>query len=375
MSKKYFNYKKWAIAVIIIGIAIRFILASVYTVAGDACWQLSASRFIAENKRFPLFEPLGRDEPFWPPPLFHIIAAFLYSVFSIFGANAAEFGMKMLSPALGSLTLVFVYLISKRLFSHKIAFYSIVFTAFIPMFMDYNIFSYIDGIITFFAVLSIYFALNGKYIKSSIAAGLAALTKYNGIFVVPLLIYIAYKSTKKRDLLLKKILLIIIIPAIIASPWFLRNYFNFGNPFWPFMNFIFNGLGTSAFDSADLQAFNFANILSINSIIFPYLAIFGVPDGNYANIFFFNIPNIRLLFAFWLLGTIFFLLPLAKSCYIKDKAKRNILLVWILSYAFVVLMYIGNVGWTAGRFFMPAIPALGMFMETALPISILKALY
>ena len=78
-------YRRLTFIIIVIGIILRFILALIYTVSGDACWQLSASRFLAENKKFPLFEPLGRQEPFWAPPFFHILAAFVYSVFMAIG--------------------------------------------------------------------------------------------------------------------------------------------------------------------------------------------------------------------------------------------------------------------------------------------------
>ena len=132
MSKKQnnnnkFNYKKLTFIIIAAGILLRFFLASISSASGDACWQLSASRFIAENKRFPLYEPLGRSEPFWAPPLFHVMAATLYSAFGLLGPNAADFAMRMLSPLLGSLTLVISYLISKKLFDEKAALYSMIF--------------------------------------------------------------------------------------------------------------------------------------------------------------------------------------------------------------------------------------------------------
>lgn len=355
-----FNYRKLTLAVIIIGILLRFSLASIYHVSGDACWQLSASRFIAENNKLPLFEEFGRNEPFWAPPLFHFMAAFVYTIFGYFGNNAAEFAVKMISPLLGALTLIFAYLINKKLFNEKITFYSMLFTTFIPMMIDYHVFSYIDGPVTFFVALSVYFALDGKYIKSSVAAGLAAVTKYNGIFILPLLIYIAYKNTENKKDLYKKILAIILIPIIIATPWFIRNYINLGNPFWPFLSFAFKGIETSAFESAEVGSFSLANIFSPKTITFTYLAIFGVPDGNYKNIFFFDFPYIKIFFAIWILGTLFFVIPFAKSFSIKDKAKKRILLIWIALFLIVLLLYIGNASWTAGRFFMPAIPALGM---------------
>ncbi len=360
------KYKKLTFIIIAIGILLRFALASISSVSGDACWQLSASRFIAENKRFPLYEPLGRDEPFWAPPLFHIMAAVLYSAFGLIGSGAADFAMRMLSPLLGSLTLVLAYLISKKLFDEKTAFHSMLFTAFIPISIDYNVFSYVDGAVAFFVALSVYFALDDKYIKSSVSAGLAGLAKYNGMFVLPLIVYIACKRTKDKKSMIKKMLVIFLIPVAIASPWLVRNYIDFGNPFWPFLNFMFNGMKTTAFESANLQAFKLGNIFSVNSIIFTYLAMFGVPDGDYRNLFFFSIPHINFLVGIWLFGTIIFILPFMKSFAIKDKLKGRILLIWILSYVAVLLLYIANAAWTATRFFLPAIPALGMLYGVGL---------
>lgn len=365
-------YRKWTFIIIIAGIILRFGMAFAYTVAGDACWQFSAARFLAENGHFPLFEPLGRQEPFWPPPLFHIMAAFLYKIFGAF--NAAEFGMKMLSPLMGALTLIVVYLISRKLFDEKITFYSMLFAAFIPILMDYSIFGYIDGTITFFTALSIYFALDGKYIKSAVSAGLCALTKYNGIFVLPLLLYISYKNTKQKKQLAKKILAILIIPAIMASPWLLRNYIHFNNPFWPFMNFAFHGMKTGDFEGADFHTFEaleLSRIFDIRTITFTYLAIFGVPDGDYNNIFFFDIPHIGILLAVWLLGTLVFMLPFAKS-FPLSKTARNMLLLWILPYMAVSLLYIANVSYVATRFFLPAVPALAMLYGIGFSRIILK---
>ncbi len=356
-------YRKWTFIIIIIGIILRFGLALPYAVSGDACWQFSAARFLADNGHFPLFEPLGRQEPFWPPPLFHIMAAFMYSAFGFFWHNAGEFGMKMLSPLLGSFTLVFVYLINRKLFDEKVAFYSMLFTAFIPIFIDYHVFGYIDGAITLFTVMSIYFALDGRYIKSAVAAGLCAMTKYNGIFILPLLLYITYKKTKNNKAFLKKVFVIFAILLVMAAPWFARNYIHFGNPFWPFMNFMFGGIKTGSFESADFhtfEAFSPLNIFDIRTVTFTYLAIFGVPDGDYRNISFFSLPYMNFLFPAWLIGTLIFILPFAKGFSIGDKTKRNILLIWFLSYLAVMLLYIINVSYVATRFLLPAIPVLGM---------------
>src|SRR3989338_107601 len=102
---KKMEYKKLIFAVIVIGVIVRFALAALSQVSGDACWHLSIARFIWENYKLPLFENLGRDSVFSRGPLFHIIAAVFFNVFGIFGYGAASFGMKMVPPLFGGLTL------------------------------------------------------------------------------------------------------------------------------------------------------------------------------------------------------------------------------------------------------------------------------
>jgi len=176
LLKKFKNlnkYTKLAILIITIGILLRFSLASVYHPSGDACWHFSVARFIADEGRIPLFEQFGRDEPFWAPPVFHLILAFFYKSFSIFSQNIAEFSMKMVSPLFSSLTLIISYLITKELFSKKTALYSLIFLTFIPLSMDYGIFGYVDSTLSFFVVLSVYFMLKNKLISSALCFGLA----------------------------------------------------------------------------------------------------------------------------------------------------------------------------------------------------------
>ena len=105
--KELGKYEKFALLVIILAIVLRFSLASIHHVSGDACWILSVSRFVGENYSIPLFENLGRDSVFSRPPLFHIIAGAFYNIFGIFGL--AAFGLKMVSPLSGSITLILFY--------------------------------------------------------------------------------------------------------------------------------------------------------------------------------------------------------------------------------------------------------------------------
>ena len=102
MPNKSNIYAKLTIFIIVIGVIIRFGLAIPYHISGDACWHATNSKFIAENLKMPLYEPLGRDQPFWSPPLFNIISAAFYGIFGVFGASASELGLKLVSPIFSS---------------------------------------------------------------------------------------------------------------------------------------------------------------------------------------------------------------------------------------------------------------------------------
>ena len=173
------RYTKYSIIIFILFSLIVLSLASVYHVSGDGCWYMPVGKFMAEHGKFPLFEPLGRDEPFWSPPLYHIFVAILYYTFNLFNHNTANFAVKFVSPVFGILSLIFSFVTIKKMTNPKIAFYSTMFLAFVPIFMDYSTISYVESMLVFFVVLSVYFLINGKIVLSGVAVGLSVLTKYN----------------------------------------------------------------------------------------------------------------------------------------------------------------------------------------------------
>lgn len=359
--KELDKYAKLSIIIILIGVIIRFYLAAIHQVSGDACWQLSNARFIAENLKLPLFEQFGRDEPFWAPPLFHIVSAFAYIVFNAFGQNAAEFAVKLITPIFGSLTLIFSFLVSKKLFNEKTAFYSVIFLAFIPLSLNYSIFSYVEGLLTLLSVLSVYFALNNKVFISAITAGLAILTKYNGIFILPVLFYIIYINNRKnKQLLYKNLLLLSIISIAIGSIWFVRNWIYLGNPVWPFLRDFFGGYETTTSLQSTFGHLNLLNIFNFKAMTPIYLGFFGIPDGNINALYFYNMPNIKLLFLLWLLATIIFSIPIAMGIFSKRLKHKNLLFVWVGSFIALILLYVANASWSVSRFMLPAFPAIAL---------------
>jgi len=348
------NYTKLAILVIIVGILIRFILVIPYHVAGDACWYLSAARFMAENFRIPLYEHLGRGQPFWSPPIFHIIAAMFYKIFSIFGSNAAEFGIKLVSPIFGSLSLIFTYKIFRKIFDEKISLYALIFITFLPMSIDYGVFSYADSVLMFFVVASIYFALINRIFLSGLFLALASLTKYTGLCAIPVILYVIYIKNKK--LFLKKSIMALAITGVLASPWYIRNWIYLNNPVYPILNSVFGGIKMGAIYSG----FDFSRLLSINTIIVPFLETFGVPDGNVSHFTFFNIPFLPLILILWLSGTLIFIIPIFFGFNIK-RNKKNMALTWFGPYALAGILHTLNVGWSIARRILPAYPSLAFF--------------
>lgn len=347
------KYTKYSICIIVIFSIIILSLASIYHVSGDGCWHIPVGKFIANNMKFPLFEPLGRDEPFWSPPLYHIFVAAIYYIFSAFNSNIANFAVKLISPIFGILSIIFSFLVIKKLVNSKIAFYSVLFLAFIPIFIDYSIISYAEGTLTFFVVLSVYFLVNGKPVLSGVAAGLSVLAKYNGIFILPVLVYILHKKYGNKKLFYKNAFAVVAISLLIASPWLIRNFIVLGNPIWPFLDFIFRGIEAKSYSSLD-----FSRLIHYNLVLFAYFGFFGVPDGNYSLLSFFDIQYFKLLLPIWLIGTLIFAMPLFIG--LKTKKEKDYIIVWVLSYLILFFLYVINVGWAVSRMILPAFPAIAV---------------
>lgn len=347
------KYTKLAAITIAIGIIIRFALISMYHVSGDACWHLSISRFLAENLKIPLLEPLGR-EVFWEPPIFHIIAATFYKIFSVFGLKTADFGMKLVSPVFGSLSLILAFIILDRLFGKKIAFYSSIFMAFLPINIFYSVIAYTESLMVFFVLLSIFLIMKNRYILASIVVGLSVLTKYNAIFSLPLIIYLIYNGNKTQKEFLQKSILFGIITALVFLPWLMRNYIKLGNPMWPFFTSIFGGY--TSYET--FQGIDIFSIFKLSNLITLYLGIFGVPEGSYQNIFFFDIQFLKIFFGIWLVATIVFIIPVfmyynAKKTLLKVNA---MILIWVIPHLLLIVLYIMNTSIAYSRLLIPVMP-------------------
>ena len=124
--------------------------------------------------------------------------------------------------------------------------------------------------------------------------------------------------------------------------------------FWPFLNFVFNGL-----DKKSYSGLNLSNLISGKTYISTYLGFFGVPDGNYNTLFFANIPFLGIFLTLFLIGTLFFVFPLVMG--FKRGKSNNIFYVLLGSFVILFLLYVVNVGPFVSRMLMPAVLALAFF--------------
>lgn len=354
------NFVMLAVAVIALGSLLRFVLAAISHPAGDSCYHLSVARFIAESSRLPLFEPFGISDRmvFSAPPLFHIVAAAVYRFFSLFSLPSAEFAVKLISPLFGSLVLLFVFLIGRKLYSGRVAFFATLFVAFLPLHINSGVVSFVDSLATLLASVSIYLILSRKIFLAAVAVGLGVLAKQTLIFMLPVFFFALFKNYGGiMKMPLKKSVIAAAIIAIIGLPWLVRNYLVLGNPFWPFLYAI---LGGSVVPEGISGSFSFSNLLSLQHPVRFFLELFGAPVGNLGAASFVNLPFSGILVAVWLAASAVFFLPVVLGVFAKGMRHRYLVYAWLAAFLTVTVLYIMSLGIVSARFILPAAPALGI---------------
>ena len=115
--------------------------------------------------------------------------------------------------------------------------------------------AYIDLGMTFFTTGSVMAFIKWRdseyrrfkwFLISSLSMGIAIGSKYNALiawFIVNMFLILSFaRDTHRQITALKYGMLFFLITAFVASPWYLKNYFQTGNPFYPLFNGFFNSL-------------------------------------------------------------------------------------------------------------------------------------
>ncbi len=364
------DYVKLTLIIILIATILRFALAAVSHPAGDACWHLSVSRFIAENGRIPFLEPFGITdrEVFTAPPLFHLIAAAVYRIFSAFSVPAAETAIKFISPLFGSLTLPFIFLLGRKLYSPRIGFLATLFVAFLPLHINSSSISFVESLSGLLAVIAVYLLFCKRILLSAVFVGLSLVSKQNMFVMLPLFfgkLLFDFRGNLKS--FISKSVISGIIIFLIGLPWFIRNYLLTGNPVWPFLYRFLGGRIVP-----HVPGLSPGVLLSFSHVTTFYLETFGVPLGNLAALAFVNLPFINILLFGWLAITFLFILPVIPG-FFSMKKHRLFLYGWMALFLLVDVLYIMNTGWAQARIFLPALPALAFVWAFGLDSVISKA--
>ncbi len=360
------NYMMLAVAVIALGSLIRFALAAISHPAGDSCYHLSVARFIAENGSIPFLQPFGISDRmvFSAPPLFHLAAAAVYRFFSLFSLSSAEFAIKLVSQLFGSLTLPFVFLIGRKLYNSRIAFFATLFVAFLPLHINSSVVSFVDSLAALLAAVAVYLVLSRRIFLAAVAVGLGLLAKQTLVFMLPVFFFALFKSYGgSLKLSFKKSIIPAAIIAIVGLPWLVRNYLLLGNPFWPFL---YNILGGRIVPEGIGGSFSLNNLFSLQYPVRFFLELFGAPVGSLGAASFANLPYSGILIAVWLAAAVIFFLPALLGLFRTGHKQKQLIYIWIASFLAVTVLYVMSLGIVSARFILPAAPAIGILWALGL---------
>jgi len=299
---------------------------------------------MAENFRVPLFEPLGRPV-FWAPPLFHFITAFLYKIFGTLGTDVGLWGAKMVSPIFAGLTLIYVFLLAKKLYDTRIAFYATLFLSFIPLHLYLSTIPYQDVAVGFFVLAAVFHLMEKKPTISGIFVGFALSTKYTAVFIYPLILYVLFYMYPNKKKWLQAGALFLVASLIVGGGWYARNYVILGNPLWPHMDAVLGRETATNLDHSFLIQGDFQpkirHVFKWDFMTRNYLSLYGVPGGgDISNFSFISLPFGSVIVFIWFIGTILFSLPFlsyAATISLKDR-KFWLLVIWFFSFfSFAIL--------------------------------------
>jgi outer membrane protein assembly factor BamB len=180
------------------------------------------------------------------PPLFMWLMSLAYQ---IFGVN--NFAARFWSPVFGTLSLVFVFFLGKKLYNLPVGFISALVLGTFTTFYVFARHAMLDVTFVFFILASIYFLVLSEKKESAnryaalggLFFGLAFMTKQVAAFLIPLIVFVYFAVTGRgiKFLFTKRFALFWGVGLLVFSPWLIYMILSFGPDFWqPF--FVFSGI-------------------------------------------------------------------------------------------------------------------------------------
>lgn len=238
------NKFKPLLILFIIMATVNFIGALGPELSFDALWyHLTIPKIFLENHRI----------EFLPGNLFY------YSVMPKLGdmlyipslAFGNEIIAKIIQWGFGILTSFVIYIIARKYFSEKIAFFAVlIFYGSLVVAWESTV-AYIDLIRTFFELMSVWGIINyfetrdrKMILESGVMLGLAISTKMIALTSIPIFIIFFLLFEKDKKIAIKNSLFFTFVSILIASPWFIFALLNTSNPIYPLLTDIYpSGIG------------------------------------------------------------------------------------------------------------------------------------
>jgi len=162
---------------------------------------------------------------------------------------------KFIHLAFGTGTGLIIYLYIKPKFGRDWGLMGMVIFLTTPIVIWLSTTAYVDLGMTFFITGSVMTFIkwrdseykNSKwFLISSLGMGIAVGSKYNALiawFIMNMLLMLSVvRDTRRQTAALKYGILFFVVTAFVASPWYLKNYFQTGNPFYPLFDGFFKSL-------------------------------------------------------------------------------------------------------------------------------------
>ena len=180
------------------------------------------------------------------PPLFMWLMSLAYQVFGV-----TNFAARFWSALFGTLSLVVVFYLGKKLYNVQVGFISALVLGTFTTFYVFARHAMLDVTFVFFILASIYFLVlseKGEGVNRYVALGglffgLAFMTKQVAAFLIPLIVFAYFAATGKgiRFLFTKRFAVFWTLALLMVAPWMIYMAFSFGQDFWQSF-FVFSGI-------------------------------------------------------------------------------------------------------------------------------------
>ena len=150
---------------------------------------------------------------------------------------------RLIHYAYGFLTLLAMFAFAQRYFNRKVAWLSMAILYSVPSLVLISTWAYVDlGLIfyeftAFYALMRWLEAKDKRWLAlTAILCGLAMGVKYTSVILPITLALIIVLKVRQEGLkeTAQALLLLGLLAIVVASPWYLENFFSAGNPFYPF---------------------------------------------------------------------------------------------------------------------------------------------